>query len=270
MSTLSLLEITAVATPLAFVFGVVIGSFLNVLIWRLPREEKPNGRSHCPGCGHELVWNDLIPVLSFIFSAGRCRYCKKSISFRYPLIEIITGVLFALAIITFPLNDAVSWLMLIKAIFVIAICVTVFVIDFEHYLILDKVVFPAIAVVAGLLIATDISSGTTMNTIYGILAAVGVFIPFWFLWFVSKGKWMGFGDVKFMAFMGFALGFPGILVALFLSFGIGAITGVFLILAGKKQLSSRLPFGTFLSVATIIALLYGPGLWSLYWRLLSV
>jgi leader peptidase (prepilin peptidase)/N-methyltransferase len=268
--TIEAFQVTAFAVPVIFIFGTAIGSFLNVLIWRLPRDEKPNGRSKCPHCKHELVWHDLIPVISFVVSRGKCKYCGKPISYRYPAIELVTGALFALAAWSIPLVDVGSWLVLAKVAVVIAVCVTVFVIDLEHYLILDKVVFPSSAIILGLLILTDVVAGTTSNTTQGILAALAASVPFLLLWFISKGKWMGLGDVKFMVFMGLALGFPGVLVALFVSFIVGAIVGVFLILAGKKQLSSKLPFGTFLSVATIVAVLYGNELWRLYWSLFAI
>lgn len=265
---MSIFEITAVTVPLAFVFGAVIGSFLNVLIWRLPRNEKPNGRSMCPHCKHELVWFDLIPLVSFIVYRGSCRYCHKPISIRYPIIEFITGLLFAFAIWNFPLVDTLAWLTFAKVAFVITICIVVFVIDFEHYLILDKVVFPAIFIILGLLIATDITAGTYNTLITAVMSAIGSAIPFWFLWWFSKGRWIGFGDVKLIIFMGLALGFPSIVVALFASFGLGAIIGIALILLGKKHMSSKLPFGTFLTVGTVLAIFYGPQIWTAYWKLL--
>lgn len=265
MNPLVIFENTAVAVSFTFVLGTLIGSFLNVLIWRLPREENAGGRSHCPKCKHELIWRDLIPVLSLLLAGGKCRYCKSKVSLRYPIIEVATGALFALATFVLPVVDFVTSLVLVKVLFVISVCVIVFVVDLEHFLILDKIVFPAIAVVVALLLVTDVLSGTTQGTIYGLIAALAVFVPFWLLWYLSKGKWMGFGDVKFMVFMGLALGLPGILVAMFVSFGIGAITGIGLILSGKKQLGSKLPFGTFLTIATVVTLLFGTQLWQGYW-----
>lgn len=265
LSVINLLGISTIAIPLVFVFGAVIGSFLNVLIWRLPREEKLNGRSHCPNCNHKLVWYDLIPVLSYVVSKGVCRYCKQQISFRYPLIEILTGVLFVLAVLAFPFTSVFSSLLLLKAMVVIAVCVVVFMIDFEHYLILDKVVLFGTIMIGLLLVALGISDGSINHLIYGILASISASTPFWLLWVISKGRWMGLGDVKFIAFMGLALGLSGILVSLFLAFGIGALVGIALILIGKKQLTSKLPFGTFLSLATVVTVLYGARLWDLYW-----
>lgn len=272
----SVLSQPTVQIILAFLFGTALGSFLNVLTWRLPREESILGRSHCPKCNHQLVWHDLIPVLSILLQRGRCKYCKQPVSLRYPLIEVLIGFTFALAIWLFPATDLYSWLFFAKIVVAIVICVTVFIIDLEHYLILDKVVFPGLIFILIASVALDFTIGGYKNTLMSFLGAVVAFVPFWLLWFGSKlftgktGKWMGLGDVKFAAFMGAALGVPGIAVALFLSFTIGALVGVSLIFLGKKQLSSRLPFGTFLSLATVIALFWGAELWSLYWSLFTI
>lgn len=250
-----------------FVFGVCIGSFLNVLMWRLPREEKITGWSHCPNCNHRLEWWNLVPLFSYLAQGRKCQYCKQGISSRYFLIELVTGLLFALAIWHLAPLDWFAWIMAIKVAVVIAICITVFVIDLEHYLILNKVVYPAIVLMLILNFVLSIMSGHPEIFVTGLSAAVLAALPFWVLWKISDGKWMGDGDIRFVAFMGLALGFPTVLVALFLSFTVGAVVGVALIYLGTKHMSSKLPFGTFLSVATIAAILCGPKLWDLYWGL---
>jgi prepilin signal peptidase PulO-like enzyme (type II secretory pathway) len=260
-------------TIAAFVFGLLIGSFLNVLIWRLPRDESIGGRSHCPHCNHTLTARDLVPLLSFTLARGRCRYCKKPVSYRYPLIETITGFLFAAAAMVFLGHtnfDAISILKFIEALVVIAICITVFVIDLEHYLILDRIVFTGYALVGIITILLAVLSHSPLLIFMHILVAVLAAIPFWLLWYSSKGKWMGFGDVKFVALMGLILGGQGIIIALFLAFMIGALFGVILILAGKKQFGSKLPFGTFLTIATILALFFAPQIWNWYWSLIGL
>lgn len=258
-------EIIGFAVVAAFVFGACIGSFLNVIIWRLPRQQTLSGRSQCPHCHHSLKWYDLIPLFSFLFSAARCRYCKKPVSYRYPLIETITGFLFAAAMYHVQPHDLVTWLILLSLVFTTSICIAVFVIDLEHYLILDKIVYPAMVLSFVLALAISIVSGSAQPAVSSLLCALGAFIPFWLIWYIAKGKWMGYGDVKFVAWLGFALAWPGIAVALFISFTVGAIVGIFLIVFGKKQLSSKLPFGTFLSIAAILAAFYAPQLWGLYW-----
>ena len=261
---------------LTFVFGAAIGSFLNVLIWRLPREESIQGRSHCPNCNHKLVWHDLIPVVSILAQRARCKYCKKPISLRYPLIEVLVGFLFALTMWFFPIVDLSSAILFAKVAVVIAICVTVFIIDLEHFLILDRIVFPGWVLMLIFAIILGLLTGGFSNLTSSLLGALVAFVPFWILWYGSKlfggstGKWMGFGDVKFVVFMGLALGMPGVVIALFLSFTIGALVGVGLIMVGQKQFSSKLPFGTFLSVATVIAIFWGSQLWNIYWNLFSL
>lgn len=242
------------------IFGLLIGSFLNVLIWRLPREESIQGRSHCPNCGHTLNWLDLFPVLSIILFRAKCRYCKSKISLRYPLIEVITATLFAFAWVHFTPVDFVSTLLFAKALIIIAVCIVVFVIDLEHYLILDKVIFPVLVVMGMFAIA--------LQTYGNFVASIVGFIPFWAMWHYSKGKWMGFGDAKYLAFMGLALGPISLAVGLFVSFTVGALIGLILIVIGQKNMSSKLPFGTFLAFSTILGLFFGPKLWDLYWRLL--
>jgi prepilin signal peptidase PulO-like enzyme (type II secretory pathway) len=255
---------------LGFIFGTAIGSFLNVLILRLPKEKTLQGRSACTHCGHNLVWHDLVPVLSFVFQGGKCKYCRKPISPRYPIIELVTGALFALAMWYFPVTDLLSGMILLKAAIVIAISVVVFMIDYEHYLILNKVVFPGIALMAILALALTVHSRDLSYVWQGLFGAVGAFIPFWLIWYLSKGRWMGFGDVKLMAFMGLALGVKGVIVAIFLAVGLGTVVGIGLIALNKKQMSSRMPFGTFLAIATITALFLGPQLWDGYWAILGI
>lgn len=252
---------------IAFVFGTCIGSFLNVLIWRMPREEGIGGFSHCPNCKHRLHWYNLIPVFSYLFQGMKCQYCKQKISPRYFFIELLTGALFLAATWHFPPTDLVTALTTFKIAVIIAVCIVVFVVDFEHYLILDRVVLPAAVLMLAFNVTLDLAHNTMAHSLSGILSGVLAFLPFWGLWKYSKGLWMGFGDAKFVLFMGLALGYPGILVGLFLSFTVGAIIGIALICFGSKQLSSRLPFGTFLSVATVITAFFGPQLWQLYWSL---
>lgn len=261
---------------LAFIFGLIIGSFLNVVIWRLPRKESLSGRSHCPHCGHTLKWHDLMPLLSIALQGGRCKYCRSKISLRYPFIETLVGTLFALAMWLFPVTDLISALFFLKLMIVVAVCVVVFVIDLEHYLILNRIVYPAIGAMLVLDVALGFLRADYSSFLYSVLGALVAGGIFWLLWYGSKffrgetGLWMGFGDVKFVIFMALALGFPAIVIGLFLSFMAGAIIGVGLIVVGHKQFSSRLPFGTFLSIATLAALFWGTQLWDLYWGLFSL
>jgi len=248
----------------AFAFGTIIGSFLNVVIWRLPRQQSLGGRSHCPHCGYTLKAVNLLPVISYVLQGGSCVNCNKRISARYPLIEVITGMLFAAAAVhslAFGIN-ALAVLELLRLLFVIAVLVAVFVIDLEHYLILDVVIFPAVGVTLVLNLLIDLMAHKSVLTFTsltggGVAAALLAAGFFYVLWRVSAGKWMGFGDVKLNIFLGLVLGFPGIAVGLFLAFMIGSGVGLALIALKLKQLQSRVPFGTFLSIGAILALFYG-------------
>src|SRR3989339_853687 len=172
-----------------FLLGVCIGSFLNCVVYRLESKKSLAGRSFCPHCKHILSWKDLIPVLSFLFLKGKCRYCKEKISWQYPAVEVATGLIFF------------------------------FIYDLKHYLIPDKVLFPAIFIT---LIFRLIFISGFLNYLLAVLIASGFFLA---IFLVSGGKWMGFGDVKLAILMGLLLGFPNILVALFLAFFLGAIIG---------------------------------------------
>ncbi len=257
----------------SFVFGLVIGSFLNVVIWRLPRQESLGGRSHCPNCDTRLSAVHLIPVISYLVQGKKCHHCRKSISFRYPLIEIITGLLFASAAIFLHPVLLAEYVALARLMFVLAVLVAVFVIDLEHYLILDVIIFPAVVVVLISNLILDLLHHQTILSLHsltggGVIAGAGFALFFYGLWAFSKGRWMGFGDVKLSLLLGLALGLPVAFVGFIGSFWLGAILGGILMVTGKKTMNSRLPFGTFLAVGSAIAMFYGMTLWDAYMRLI--
>lgn len=242
----------AIFYVLIFIFGICVGSFLNCVIYRLEqRKGFLAGRSYCPKCKNELNWQDLIPIISFFLLKGRCRYCKEKISFQYPLVEFFTGLLFVL-IIFYHLPFTIYHLL------IICFLVIIFVYDLKHYIIPDKIIYPAIIVSGIWYLVSSIffdfyTKYEILNTTYSALAVGGFFLT---IVLVSKGKWMGRGDIKLSFFMGLFLGFPKILVALFFSFLIGAIIGTGLIIFRKKTLKSEVPFGPFLVIGTFIALFW--------------
>lgn len=258
---------------LSFIFGSIIGSFLNVLIIRLPEEHTIHGRSHCMNCKHDLSAIDLVPVFSYLFLRGKCRYCRSVISRRYFYIEVITGLLFALCFARiFPLS-LYEYIIFAKYIFVSAVLMVIFMIDYEHFLILDKVVVFAASILFAFNLVLDLFAKTfwaNSLTLNGLLAALGLFFFFGALHYFSKGKWMGFGDVKFAFVLGFATVFPVIVVNIFLSFLIGSLVGMVLIIARAKEMQSEIPFGTFLAVSCYITLLYGQEILVWYMNLIGL
>ena len=228
-----------------FLIGLAVGSFLNCLIHRLETGESViKKRSYCPHCKKILSWFELIPLMSFILQGGKCRKCYKKISWQYLLVELATGVLFVLCAWYFLPNILLS---IVYCLF-IGFLIVIFVYDLKHYIIPNEVVYPAI-IIAFLYRLFD-----GFNY---FLAAILIGVFFLVIVLVSKGKWMGVGDIKLALFMGLILGWPKILAALFLAFLIGAIVSVVLIIFKKKTLKSQIPFGPFLSGATIIAMFWG-------------
>ena len=238
---------------LIFIFGLAVGSFLNVVIYRLETEESILiSRSHCPKCGAILSSFDLIPIFSFIWQKAKCRYCRQKISWQYPTVEIATGLLF---LIIFSLQSSVF--SLFYYFLIISFLIIIFVYDLKHYLIPDKIVYPAILasgiwyLVSGFFIPN--TKYQIPNTIMAVLAGAGFFL---ILVLISKGKWLGLGDVKLGILMGLVLGWPNILSALFLAIFGGAVVGLGLIAAKKKTMKSQIPFGPFLAGATVLTMLF--------------
>jgi len=248
---------------LIFIFGLVVGSFLNSIIYRLQSGESfLFKRSFCPHCKHPLSWQDLIPLLSFLILKGKCRYCSQKISLQYPLVELTAGILF---VSIFNIHNIITacFLFLVSCFLII-----IFVYDLKHYIIPDKVIYPAIAIAFLYQLFKALEFGI-WNLEFGILnpllSAILASAFFLAIVLVSRGKWMGVGDIKLAFLMGLFLGFPNILVALFLAFFLGAIMGVGLIATGKKTLKSEVPFGPFLVAGTFIALFWGQNI--IHWYL---
>jgi len=251
-------------SSLIFLLGLIVGSFLNCVIYRLEENKSfLKGRSYCPHCKHILNWQDLIPLLSFLFLKGRCRYCQKPISLQYPLVELVTGLLF----VSFFIFHFSFFIFLIACFLII-----IFVYDLRHYIIPDKIIYPAILVSGIWYLVSSIFLGLytkyeILNTIYSAFGAAAFFL---LIVLISRGKWMGVGDIKLAFLMGLVLSPPKILVALFLAFFIGAIIGMGLIISGKKTLKSEVPFGPFLVTGTFIALFFGEKIIQWYLNLFKI
>ena len=244
------------------VLGLVIGSFLNVVIYRLRTEEKGHrSRSMCPECNAVLRPSELVPVFSFIFLKGRCRNCSKPISWQYPLVELSTSLLFVAAFLRHTgvaeLEPA-SLHMFLRDAFFITLLTVVFVIDLRDMVVFDAVTIPGalIALVINLIMGVPLM---------GLLLAIAIGGGFFLLqWVISRGRWIGGGDVRIGAMMGAMLGFPGVVMALLLAYIVGAVVAVALLSAKKTTWSSQMAFGTFLSFATVIVLLWGDRIWAVY------
>lgn len=263
------------ASIFIFLTGLIIGSFLNCLIYRLalPNFSWKNlrglrGRSYCPHCKHTLSWQDLIPVLSFFILRGKCRYCRQKISFQYPLVELATAAIFLLIFNKFGVYNFQSFFALCLMLGVACLMIVVFVFDLKHYLIPDEITLSAVflALIYQLLKINDsgLQIADFKQLLNPLLAAFGASAFFLALVLISRGKWMGLGDVKFAVFMGLFLGWPNILAALFLAFFIGAIIGVGLIIFNKKGWKSEIPFGPFLVIATFLAMFFGQNIAAWY------
>lgn len=240
-----------------FIVGLAIGSFLNVVIYRLPRGLSfVWGRSFCPKCRQKISWFDNLPLFSFALLCGRCRYCRSPISWRYPLVEFLTGILFVLGATKVLGGGELGIVGIIEIILnwiLFSALLAIFFIDFEHQIIPDDLVFPLIFLFLLFFLITDYRLLIANN----LISAIGAFLFLSLIWLITKGKGMGLGDVKLAFLMGLVLGFPKILVAFYLAFLTGAIIGVILILVKRAKLGQKIAFGPFLVSATIIAVLWG-------------
>ncbi len=255
---------------LIFIFGTLIGSFLNCVIYRLEEgEEFIKGRSYCPHCKETIGSFDLIPIISFLLLKGRCRKCKKKISIQYPLVELFTGSLFLLFFLLYA-NPIFGIFDFLYYFFILSLMVIVFVYDFKHYLIPNEVTFSAIGATVIWHVAISVFKHDITIIYPFIFSALGAGAFFLSIFLISKGRWMGFGDVKLVFFMGLFLGMPKILTALFISFMSGAIIGSVAVIAKKKGIKSEIPFGPFLMSGTIIAFFWGESILNWYLNFLSI
>lgn len=224
-----------------FVIGASIGSFLNVLIDRLPKEKKITGRSHCDFCGKKIAWYDLFPVISFFILRGKSRCCHKKLSFQYPLVEILTGITFLL-IFNFQTISLLA---------VVCCLIVIFVSDLKYHLLSDyiQVSFFLFSLLFHLIVFNQLP--------YYLLSGLIVGLPIFLIYYLSRERAMGLGDVFLALNIGFLLGWQSGFLALYIAFVTGAIFGVGLILLKRKRLKSKISFGPFLVTGTVIMLFWG-------------
>ncbi len=239
-------------------FGLAIGSFTNVVIYRVPRRESiVSPRSACPSCHEPILERDNIPVVSWLLLKGRCRNCHSRISARYPLVELTGAALFAGAAARLGFNwDLPAFLVLLASMLALA-CI-----DLEHLVLPKLIVYPTLAMVAALLVLAAAATGQWHRLLVAVLCALGWFILFFALNAVSP-RLLGFGDVRLAPVLGLALGWLGVryvLLGFFAANLIGAVIGVALIATKRMSRSQQIPYGIFLALGTALALFAGPEL----------
>ena len=244
-------------SAVVFVLGVCAGSFLNVLIDRLPKGETvTRGRSHCDHCKKTPRWYELIPLISYLVQGGRCRRCRKPLSAAYPVTELVTGIGFAAVFWatggTESLTALVPLLRLTGSLIIFSSLLVITGADLKYYIIPDVMVISGFAG-AGLMVLPAADPVNLMTRVFTGLAA-GTF--FYALRAITRGRGMGLGDVKLALLMGFLTGYPGIVMALYAAFLTGALVSVILVIGGRHSLQSIVPFGPFLILGTASALIW--------------
>jgi prepilin signal peptidase PulO-like enzyme (type II secretory pathway) len=234
-----------------FVVGMCVGSFLNVLVGRFDQEDRSwyQGRSVCDHCGRQLKWWENVPVVSFVLLKGKCRTCQSPIPYQYLLVELLTGLFFAGLYLVLGLSS--NFLLNLFNYLILTLLIAVVLFDLKYMIIPDYLV---IALLILVVIKQLLITGFDLSN---LLAALGSTSFLGLLYFITKGKGMGLGDVKFAFFMGLFLGWPEVVVAFYTAFLTGAVIGVILILMGRKKFGQLVPFGPFLVLGTFISWLWG-------------
>jgi leader peptidase (prepilin peptidase)/N-methyltransferase len=257
--------------------GLVIGSFLNVCIDRLPAKQSiVSPPSHCPECGKKLAVKDLVPVFSYLLLKGRCRYCKSAIPVRVPIVEAATGIGFAALFYFFGIGAELA-----ITLFYFSMFIVIFVIDLEHHLILNKVVFPCAVtaiIISIFLPMLEISPslaiaghfydlGGASGIVSCLLGGVVGFVIFLLLSIITRGG-MGDGDIKMVGLIGLMVGYPLIFVPIILAIVLGGIVALVLILFKLKSRKQSIAFGPFLAIGAMATILWGNDILNWYLSLL--
>lgn len=287
-----------------FIFGLVFGSFLNVVILRYSPGDKwlgfnkwlgtgsirGNGGSHCMNCKKELRWHELIPVLSFLFLRRKCGECKSVISWQYPLVELLTGFSFVVPFYfmngglagIYAIPNGIIWLLAFMAFWII------WFIDFRHYFIPDElVIFIALLGLANIYLKTfyqgilmfggsflegyslifNFSNSIWINHLLGSVIAT---VIFGLIIILSKGRGMGMGDLKLIAALGLLMGWPDIIFAIIFSFLTGALASLYLLIRKEKTMKSHIPFGPFIILGSLITIFFGHQILDWYFSVIYI
>ncbi len=255
-------------TTFLFIIGIAIGSFLNVLADRLSNDRSILGRSKCEFCKKKLRPLDMIPLLSFVFLKGKCHYCKKKLSLFYPFVELVTGIAFVYTWYYSPINITSVGLtsfslvsldytkfILVKLLYLslISSFIVVFFADVKYQIIPDEMQISLFIITLFLFLLKGFS---TVEIFQQLIAGVYVLVPIGILYVLSKGRAMGFGDVKFAFIMGFLLGWFQGFIALYIAFVLGGLVGLLLLLSRRKKLKSKIAFGPFLIIGTLALIFF--------------
>lgn len=254
-------------TLILFLFGLIFGSFINALVWRLhSKKDWVKERSICPHCKHVLAAKDLVPVVSWLMLKGKCRYCKKPISAQYPAVELLTASLFALSFTFWPSSFNLPGILAFGVwLFVLVLLIALLVYDVRWMLLPNKLVavLTVASVVLVVLLAWD---GNGVTYVLQALLGAGVFFAiFWLLFTLSSGKWIGGGDVKLAFSLGLIAGsLNNVLLTIFIASLLGTVLITPMLLSKRLKVHSKIPFGPFLILATIIVFWFGTRMISWY------
>lgn len=227
-----------------FILGLSIGSFLNVLIDRLANDESILGRSYCDNCKKQIKSIDLIPIISFLLLKGKCRFCKKKINLRYPIVEFLTASLFLLDFIFLPINIPV---IKIVELTLISALIVIFFTDLKYQIIPDQMLILIGFLAILMLFQNNFNLFSIAHVFY---ESILVTLPIFLIYFFSKGKAMGFGDVKLSLVLGLFFGLWKGLTILYIAFVLGSIVALYLIIFKKKKIKSKIAFGPFIVIGT--------------------
>jgi len=255
---------------LFFVLGLIIGSFLNVVIYRYNTARTLGGRSACMSCQKVLCWYELIPLISFVALGGRCKTCKTKISKQYPLVELVTGLIFAGLFLKFQ-NLFFDFTLLFSASFLFyavafSILIVISVYDLKHKIIPDTLAL-ALSVLSfiGIFLFSNSIFHPHMPGLWEFLSGILIALPFALIWLVSAGRWMGLGDAKLGIGLGWLLGLSRATSGVVVAFWAGAIIGVALLVFSRKHgMKSQIPFAPFLVLGAILAFLFEINLFPIF------
>jgi len=247
---------------LVFIFGLVFGSFLNALEWRLFEKKSLMTRSECPKCHKMIKWYDNIPIFSFLFLKGKCRECQAKISWQYPIVELVVGLLFTFVFFYYSILASFSLVSIIRDCLVVFVLTFIFVYDAKHMEVSDAVTLGGslLFFLFSLFLGAD-----WLDMLLGGLIGAGFFL---LQFIISKGKWVGGGDIRIGLLMGILLGWKLTILALWIAYVIGGIFSIILVLGKKKGLKTEVAFGTYLTVATFLAMFFGSQILEWYFSLI--